>query len=63
MTEPNPPNANGIAPVPVAIVLPTLNEEEGLARTLEDIPLEHLVAAGFAPTFLVVDGHSTDQTL
>ncbi|HEV8050581.1 MAG TPA: glycosyltransferase family 2 protein [Thermoplasmata archaeon] len=63
MTEPNSPPATSTTPVPVAILLPTLNEEEGLARTLEDIPLEHLVAAGFAPTFLVIDGHSTDRTL
>jgi hypothetical protein len=63
MTEIQAPNAPGNGPVPVAIVLPTLNEEEGLARTLDDIPLEHLVAAGFAPTFLVVDGHSTDRTV
>ncbi len=63
MTETNQPTTPDAGPVPVAIVLPTLNEEEGLARTLDDIPLEHLVAAGFAPTFLVVDGHSTDRTV
>jgi hypothetical protein len=49
--------------VRVAIVLPTLNEEKGLAATLDDIPLDHLRASGFQPTFLVVDGHSTDGTV
>jgi hypothetical protein len=49
--------------VPVAILLPTLNEEEGLARTLDDIPVDHLRSAGFDPTFVVVDGHSTDKTV
>jgi dolichol-phosphate hexosyltransferase len=52
-----------VAPVPVAILLPTLNEEEGLARTLDDIPIDHLRSAGFDPTFLVIDGHSTDRTV
>jgi dolichol-phosphate hexosyltransferase len=50
-------------PVRVAIVLPTLNEEKGLSATLDDIPTEHLRASGFEPTFLVVDGHSTDRTV
>jgi hypothetical protein len=63
MTDATSPTASGTGPVPVAIVLPTLNEEEGLARTLDDIPVGHLVAAGFAPTFLVLDGHSTDRTV
>ncbi|MCI4324423.1 MAG: glycosyltransferase family 2 protein [Thermoplasmata archaeon] len=49
--------------VPVAILLPTLNEQEGLARTLDDIPVDHLRSAGFDPTFVVVDGHSTDKTV
>ncbi|MCI4368522.1 MAG: glycosyltransferase family 2 protein [Thermoplasmata archaeon] len=44
------------------MILPTLNEEQGLLKTLEDIPLEHLREAGFDPQVLVVDGHSTDGT-
>ncbi len=49
--------------VPLAILLPTLNEEEGLAATVQDLPLVDLRALGFEPTVLVVDGHSTDGTV
>ena len=45
------------------IILPTLNEELGLARTLEELPLDHLYLAGFRAQVLVVDGGSTDATL
>lgn len=47
----------------VVVVLPTLNERDGLAHTLEDIPLEPLVASGWTVKRLVVDGGSTDGTL
>lgn len=63
MTEPSDPHRPASGAVPVAILLPTLNEEEGLARTLDDIPIDHLRSAGFDPTFVVVDGHSTDRTV
>ncbi|HKV90286.1 MAG TPA: glycosyltransferase family 2 protein [Thermoplasmata archaeon] len=63
MTEPSELRSPVPGPVRVAIVLPTLNEEAGLKATLDDIPVEHLRESGFEPTFLVVDGHSTDRTL
>ncbi|MCI4329763.1 MAG: glycosyltransferase family 2 protein [Thermoplasmata archaeon] len=63
MNEPSDLHSPTPGSVPVAILLPTLNEEEGLARTLDDIPVDHLRSAGFDPTFVVVDGHSTDRTL
>jgi hypothetical protein len=63
MTESAPPYSPSIGAVPVAILLPTLNEQEGLARTLDDIPVAHLRSAGFDPTFVVIDGHSTDRTV
>lgn len=49
--------------VPLVILLPTLNEEAGLASTLRDIPMSDLRNGGFAPTLLVVDGHSTDNSV
>lgn len=49
--------------VDVVVVLPTLNEKDGLAHTLEEIPLEPMMASGWAVKRLVVDGGSTDGTL
>ncbi|MCI4351847.1 MAG: glycosyltransferase family 2 protein [Thermoplasmata archaeon] len=46
-----------------AIILPTLNEERGLARTLPDIPFARLRLAGWRVRPLVIDGGSTDRTL
>jgi Glycosyl transferase family 2 len=46
-----------------SIILPTLNEEAGIARTLESIPFDRLAAAGWRVRPLVVDGGSTDRTL
>jgi dolichol-phosphate hexosyltransferase len=46
-----------------AIILPTLNEERGLERTLQDIPFDRLAASGWRVRPLVVDGGSTDKTL
>jgi dolichol-phosphate hexosyltransferase len=45
------------------ILLPTLNEEEGLARTLRDLPFDQLAGAKARIQPLVIDGGSTDGTL
>jgi hypothetical protein len=45
------------------IILPTLNEEQGLSKTLLDIPFDRLAAAGWRVRPLVVDGGSVDRTL
>ena len=47
----------------VLILLPTLNEAEGLRKTIAELPLDHLRSRGYSPTVLVVDGHSTDGTI
>ncbi len=47
---------------PLLVLLPTLNEAEGVRATIEDLPLAELQSLGFAPRVLVVDGHSTDET-
>lgn len=46
----------------VAVILPTLNEEDGLRRTVEDIPVDLLANCGFDVSLIVVDGGSTDST-
>src|SRR5271170_3951542 len=46
----------------VVVLLPTLNEEEGLARTLQDIPFQNLRSLGWTARPLVIDGPSTDGT-
>jgi len=46
-----------------AIILPTLNEEDGISQTLLDIPFDRLARAGWRVRPLVVDGGSTDRTL
>jgi glycosyltransferase involved in cell wall biosynthesis len=46
----------------VVVVLPTLNEEGGLPRTLDSIPLEAMRRAGWTVRPIVMDGGSTDRT-
>lgn len=50
-------------PYQATIILPTLNERVGLARTLDELPLSDLLLAGFLTRVLVVDGGSTDGTV
>jgi dolichol-phosphate mannosyltransferase len=45
------------------VVLPTLNEKEGLARTLSKLPLDQFAEADQKIQPLVIDGGSTDGTL
>ncbi len=52
-----------VTPHHATIILPTLNEEKGLASTLEELPLNNLLLAGFLTRVLVVDGGSTDRTV
>jgi Glycosyl transferase family 2 len=66
--SPNAPADPEFSDVNVAIVLPTLNEEEGLIRTIGDLPLDRLARlssefSGLAARLLIVDGGSTDHTL
>jgi glycosyl transferase family 2 len=49
--------------VETAIVLPTLNEALGVARTIASLPLEHLSSSGYRALPLVIDGGSTDETV
>jgi glycosyltransferase involved in cell wall biosynthesis len=46
----------------VSIVIPTLNEAEGIVETITKIPLEELRRRGFDCEVIVVDGGSTNGT-
>src|SRR5215210_1541430 len=47
----------------VSIIIPTLNEQAGIGRTIESIPkYEILNSTGFEVEIIVVDGQSTDST-
>ena len=45
------------------VILPTLNEVEGLARTLRDLPFDQFDEPGHRVQPLIIDGGSTDGTL
>ncbi len=45
------------------VILPTLNEERGLDRTLSELPLDQFDETGQRVVPLVIDGGSTDGTL
>lgn len=65
MNEPNPPTAPpaDFRGVDAVVILPTLNEEEGLARTYPTIRFPELRASGHNVRVVVIDGGSTDRTL
>ena len=46
----------------VSILIPTLNEELGIEKTLSSIPRKELTILGYDLEILVIDGGSTDQT-
>jgi hypothetical protein len=58
-----PPPTPSFEGIQVAIVLPTLNEEAGIAKTLDGLHLGPLVADGWRVSPLVMDGGSTDRTV
>jgi glycosyltransferase involved in cell wall biosynthesis len=46
----------------VSIIIPTLNEEYGIQKTIQSIPMRELVAQGYDVEILVIDGCSADST-
>lgn len=44
------------------VLIPALNEEDGIAKVLKSLPRGELAAAGVDTVPIVVDGHSTDAT-
>ncbi len=46
----------------ISIVIPTLNEEEGIGATLDSINLEEFKKRGHDVEMLIIDGNSKDRT-
>jgi len=46
----------------LSIVIPAMNEEEGIGETLDIIPLKELESLGYPTEVIVVDGESVDRT-
>lgn len=46
----------------LSVIIPTINEEDGIASTLSELPLRILERIGFECEVIVVDGGSNDRT-
>lgn len=46
----------------LSIVIPAMNEEEGIGQVLDELPLKELEAMGYPSEVVVVDGESVDRT-
>ncbi len=46
----------------VTIIIPTLNEAEGIGSVIENVPVESLEKRGYDTEILVIDGGSSDGT-
>jgi len=53
---------NGLKNSSISIVIPALNESEGIERTIQTIPLSMLKSMGYNVQILIVDNGSTDNT-
>lgn len=49
-------------PLHLSVIIPTVNEEEGIFSTLSELPLGILKRMGFVCEVIVVDGGSCDRT-
>jgi dolichol-phosphate mannosyltransferase len=56
------PHVEKIPPKSFTILLPALNEEDGIGKVIESIPTRTIEVAGYKTNILVVDGHSQDLT-
>jgi len=51
-----------VGPIKISIIIPALNEEEGIEETINSIPKERLESMGYQVQVLVVDNGSDDRT-
>jgi glycosyltransferase involved in cell wall biosynthesis len=49
-------------PKSISVLIPTLNEQEGIKKTLNAIPKEKLADLGYDLEIIIIDGNSTDLT-
>jgi cellulose synthase/poly-beta-1,6-N-acetylglucosamine synthase-like glycosyltransferase len=47
----------------ITIMMPALNEEDSVGKTLSMIPVDELTKSGYEPEIMVIDGGSTDKTV
>ena len=50
----------GLVEPVVSVVIPTLNEEDGIVSALSELPVARLKETGFSSEVVVVDGNSSD---
>jgi len=46
----------------ISIILPTLNEEQGIGQTIDDIQMDYFKKKGWEIEIVIVDGNSSDKT-
>jgi glycosyltransferase involved in cell wall biosynthesis len=46
----------------ISIIIPTLNEQEGIKKTIQSIPHRRILELGYNLEIIIVDGNSTDLT-
>ena len=46
----------------ITVVIPALNEEEGIGHVLKEIPISALMSMGYETEVLVIDNGSKDKT-
>ena len=46
----------------ISIIIPTLNEQDGIEKTIQSIPNKRLLELGYSLEIIIVDGNSTDLT-
>jgi glycosyltransferase involved in cell wall biosynthesis len=61
--EPSGLGSFALAEPVVSVVIPTLNEEDGIVSALSELPMARLKETGFASEIVVVDGNSNDETV
>ncbi|MCA9397278.1 glycosyltransferase [candidate division WWE3 bacterium] len=47
----------------ITVVIPCHNEERGIAKVLDEMPVQKLVDAGYSTEVIVIDNNSTDKTI
>lgn len=46
----------------ITVLIPCFNEEKGIKRVINGVPVKHLKKLGFNTEIVVIDNNSTDRT-